>query len=211
MLSSIGLAFLFAGLEPLPVSAVTVAVGLPSLLAAWVAVVATRLRGNGARQDLKLQWSWRAAGLGLAFGVGGLFVTIPATLIWVQVVGEGASSSAGEVFGAVHGTWAWAIAVFALVALIGPVCEEIVYRGVLWGALDQRWGRWTALIVTTIVFAVAHFEWTRIPLLLVVALPIGLARLYADNLTASIIAHQVTNLMPGLVMTFNVAGVTMPA
>jgi hypothetical protein len=39
-----------------------------------------------------------------------------------------------------------------------------------------------------------------------VAIPIGLARLYAANLTASIVAHQVTNLLPGLVLMYTVAG-----
>lgn len=74
--------------------------------------------------------------------------------------------------------------------------------------MDRHWGRWPALLVTTVVFAVAHLEWTRAPLLLVVALPIGLARLYGGNLAASIVAHQVTNLLPGLVLMLSVAGAT---
>lgn len=208
LLSSLLLAYLVSYRHPLPVSFVMIMVALPSLLAAWVAVVVTRLRGNGPRADLRLQWSWRAAGLGLLFGLGGLLLTIPATLVWLSVVGEGANSAAGEVFGAVRGNWAWAVGVFVLVALVAPFFEEIVYRGLLWGAVDQRWGRWWALIVSTVVFAVAHLELTRTPLLLVIALPIGLARLYTDNLTASIVAHQVTNLLPGLVLMFTVAGVT---
>ena len=74
----------------------------------------------------------------------------------------------------------------------------------------RRWGRWVAFGVTTVVFAIAHLEWTRIPLLLVVAIPIGLARLYTDTLIASIVAHQMTNLLPGVVLMFTIAG-AMPA
>ena len=81
-----------------------------------------------------------------------------------------------------------------------------MYRGLLWGAVERRWGRWAALVITTVVFALAHLEWTRAPLLVVVAIPIALARLYTDNLVASIAAHQVTNLLPGLVLMFTVAG-----
>lgn len=210
LLTSVLVAIPFATAERAHVSILLVAVGVPSILAAALAILITRLRGNGPRIDLRLRWSWRAAGFGLAFGVGGLLVTIPASLLWTQIVGEDANSSAGEVFGAARGTWGWAVAVFVLIAIVAPVCEEILYRGLLWDALDQRWGRWVAFGVTTVVFAIAHLELTRTPLLLVVAIPIGLARLYTDNLSASIVAHQVTNLLPGLVLMFAVAGV-MPA
>lgn len=210
LLTSVLVALPFAASDPAHVSILLVAVGVPSILAAALAMLITRLRGNGPRIDLRLQWSWRAAGLGLAFGIGGLFVAIPASLLWTQIVGEDANSAAGEVFGAARGSWGWAVAVFVLIAIVAPICEEILYRGLLWDAVDQRWGRWVAFGVTTVVFSVAHLELTRTPLLLVVAIPIGLARLYTDNLSASIVAHQVTNVLPGLVLMFTVAGV-MPA
>jgi len=210
LLTSLWLAFLFDGQGPVPVSTVVLVVAVPTLLAAGLAIIVTKLRGNGPRIDLSLQWSRRGAGLGLLFGIGGLFVTLPASLLWLSVVGEDATSAAGEVFGGVRSTWTWAIVVFAVIVVVAPFCEEVIYRGLLWGAVDRRWGRWVALIVTTVVFAVAHLEWTRTPLLLVVALPIGLARLYAGNLTASIVAHQVTNLLPGLVLMLSIAG-AMPA
>ncbi|CAN3129272.1 CPBP family intramembrane glutamic endopeptidase [Mycobacterium sp. smrl_JER01] len=203
---SVLLAFALGGSGTTHVSTILVAVGVPSACAAVLAIVITRIRGNGPRVDLCLQWSWRAAATGLLFGVVGLFVTIPAALLWLQIVGADANSAAGEVFGGVRAGWAWAIAVFVLIAILAPIFEEVVYRGLLWGALEQRWGRWAAFAVSTVVFSVAHLEWSRTPLLLVVAIPIGLARLYTANLTASIVAHQVTNLLPGLVLMFTVAG-----
>jgi membrane protease YdiL (CAAX protease family) len=210
LLSSLLLVRQFAGPEPAHVSTIVLVVGVPSVLAAALAILITTVRGNGPRIDLRLQWSWRACGLGLLFGIGGLFVTIPASLLWVALVGEDANSAAGHVFGETRSTWGWAVAVFALITIVAPICEEIVYRGLLWGALHQRWGRWVAFGVTTVVFSVAHLELTRTPLLLIVAIPIGLARLYTDNLGASILAHQVTNLLPGLVLMFTVAG-ALPA
>jgi CAAX protease family protein len=210
LVSSLLLTAQLTGPAPAHVSTIVLVVGVPSVLAAVVAILITTVRGNGPRLDLRLQWSWRGAGFGMLFGVAGLFVTIPAALLWSAIVGEDANSAAGLVFGEAHGTWAWAVVVFALIAIVAPICEEIVYRGLLWGALEQRWGRWVAFGVTTIVFSLAHLELTRTPLLLVVAIPIGLARLYTDNLSASIVAHQVTNLLPGLVLMFTVAG-ALPA
>ena len=182
----------------------------PTVSAAALAVLITRWRGNGPLVDLRLQWSWRALGLGLLFGFGGLFVTLPAAAVYLSIVGPGANSAVGSAFGGLRTSWAWAVVVILCVVLVAPVCEEIVYRGLLWGAIDWRWGRWVTLGVTTVVFAVAHLELTRTPLLLIVAIPIALARLYTGSLWASIAAHHVTNLLPGVVIMLTLAG-QMPA
>jgi uncharacterized protein len=71
----------------------------------------------------------------------------------------------------------------------------------------MRVPRWAPFVVTTLLFAVAHFEFTRTPLLLVVALPIALARLRTGRLGASVVAHQVNNLLPGVVLALALLGV----
>ncbi len=184
------------------------AVAAPTVIAAGLAVLITRLRGNGPRTDLRLRWSWRGLGLGLAFGFGGLLVTVPVSLFYVSIVRSPVDSAIGRVFGGLRASWPWAVAVFLIVALLAPLCEEIIFRGLLWGAIDRRWGRWVAFAVTTVVFALAHFEFTRAPVLVVVAIPVGLARLYSGGLLASIVAHQVNNLLPGIALMLALVGVT---
>jgi uncharacterized protein len=94
-----------------------------------------------------------------------------------------------------------------IVVFLAPICEEIVYRGLLWGAVERLGGvRWVAFGVTTLMFALAHFELTRTPLLLVVAIPIGLARLYTGRLLAGIVAHQINNLLPGISLMLMLLG-----
>ncbi len=189
-------------------SLLAVALGVPTVLAAGTAVVVTWLRGNGPRIDLGLRWSWRDLGLGLAFGFGGLLVTIPASILFVTIAGPDTTSAVGEVFGGVRAGLPLALAVFAVVVFVAPLCEEIVYRGLLWGGVERLGaGRWVTVTVTTLLFALAHFEFTRTPLLLVVAIPIALARLYTGRLLASIVAHQVNNLLPGLVLLLGLLGV----
>ena len=61
--------------------------------------------------------------------------------------------------------------------------------------------------MTTLLFALAHFEFTRTPLLFVVALPIALARMRTGRLAASVVAHQVNNLLPGVVLALALVGV----
>jgi membrane protease YdiL (CAAX protease family) len=182
---------------------------VPTVLAAGVALLATVLRGNGPRLDLALRFDRADLTRGLAFGCGGLVLTIPAAALWSRVVGpEQANSAVAELFAGQRFAVPVAIAVFLVVWLVAPICEEIVYRGLLWGAVERHaTGRWWAFGVTTLSFALAHFEFTRTPLLLVIAVPIGLARLYTGRLGASIIAHQLNNLLPAVSLLLALLGV----
>jgi membrane protease YdiL (CAAX protease family) len=202
----IGLVFLR---DRFSVGQLTVALAVPTVLAAGAAVLITRLRGNGPRADLGLVWSWRDIRIGAAYGVGGLMITVPASLLYVVLVGpERASSAIGDVFAGLRAGPLAAIGVALVVVVVAPLCEEIVYRGLLWGALERHSPpRWVPLVVTTVLFALAHFEFTRTPLLLVVALPIALARLRTGRLAASVVAHQVNNLLPGVVLALALVGV----
>ena len=186
-----------------------VALSVPTVLAASTALLITRVRGNGPRIDLGLVWSWRDLGLGLAFGFGGLALTIPASIVYVAIVGEDATSAVGDVFGGIRAGPALAALVLVIVVIVAPMCEEILYRGLLWGGIEKLAGRWVAFAVSTLLFAIAHFEFTRTPLLLIVAIPIAIARLHTGRLLASIVAHQINNLLPGIVLVLGLLGVQM--
>ena len=206
---SLLLGLVFLG-DRLSVGALTVALAVPTVLAAGTAVLITRVRGNGPRTDLGLVWSWHDVRVGLAYGFGGLVITIPASLLYMVVVGpERASSAIGDVFAGLRAGPAAAIGVALVVVVLAPICEEIVYRGLLWGAIERyRPPRWVPFVLTTLLFALAHFEFTRTPLLFVVALPIALARLRTGRLAASVVAHQVNNLLPGVVLATTLLGFT---
>ena len=203
----LGVSFLLATLAgdgPISASALAAAIAVPTLMAAAVAVLITYLRGNGPKTDFELYWSWKQVGLGAAFGFGGLFITIPASAVYVSLTDT--NSAVGQIFTDVRSAWPWALLVFVLLVFLLPACEEILYRGLLWGALERRWNTWVALIVSTIVFALAHFEPVRAPLLLIVAIPIALARFYGGGLLASMIAHSANNLLPGTVVALGLLG-----
>jgi membrane protease YdiL (CAAX protease family) len=106
-----------------------------------------------------------------------------------------------------------ALVMFVYLWLLGPICEEIIYRGLLWGAAEQlqwrseRWGRIAAFLLSTAVFAASHLEPLRTTLLLVIAVPIGLARLVTGRLPGSIVAHQVNNFLPALTILLGALGV----
>jgi uncharacterized protein len=195
-----------------PPSVLLLSAVVPTVLAASVALLATVLRGNGPRIDLGLRFEWQDVGRGLYFGGAGLVVTIPAAALWAWVVGPAnANSAVAELFTGVKFSPPMAVLVFLVVWLVAPVCEEIVYRGLLWGAMERLGAtRWWAFGLTTLCFAMAHFEFIRTPLLLVIAVPIGLARLFTGRLTASIIAHQLNNLLPSVGLLLVLLGQLKP-
>lgn len=185
---------------------------LPTVLAAAVAIVVTYVRGNGPFQDLRLAWDWGDVKVGLKLGALGLVLTYVAAVVWSRVVGDSnATSAISELVDGAGLPLAAAIAMFLYVCFLGPVCEEIIYRGLLWGAIErQRWSRWAAFVLTTLIFAASHLEPLRTSLLIVIALPIGIARLITRRLTASVVAHVINNFLPGLTLLLVSVGV-MPA
>jgi membrane protease YdiL (CAAX protease family) len=192
----------------LPVPVLVATLSIPPLVAAAVALFATKIRGNGPVIDLRLKFRLRDLGIGMACGFGGLVPTLLLGWLWSYLVGDKNDTSAvGEVFAGIQMPVALAVLVFLDIWLVAPICEEILYRGLLWGAAERRrWNRWVILAVTTVIFAVAHLEWLRAPLLLVIGLPIGLARLLSGRLVAPIVAHQINNFLPALGLTLLLLG-----
>lgn len=206
--------FLAAILDPHPGNQLTVADELlgtivPTALAAGVALLATVLRGNGPMTDLRLRVRWADVRIGLRFGGAGIVLTIVAALVWTRIVGANdASSAIDTVLDGGRMPVTAAVVMFIYVWLVGPVCEELIFRGLLWGAIQrQQWGRWAAFGLSTAIFAASHLEPIRTTLLLVIAVPIGLARLVSGRLPASIITHQMNNFLPALAMLLVALGV----
>jgi hypothetical protein len=196
------------------VGVLTIVVGsiLPVMIAAVVALLITRIRGNGPRIDLRWSYNKNDFKVGVKFGLIGLVSTTVAALVWTKIVGEHNATSA---FSALVDGRALpvsaAVVMFLYAWLIGPLCEEIIFRGLLWGALERlQWGRWAVFALSTVVFAVSHLEPLRTSLLIVIGIPIGLARLFTGRLGASIVAHQVNNFLPALTVLLISLGVMTP-
>lgn len=187
---------------------VLLAIAVPTVLAALTCVGWTLWRGDGPAADLGLRFRWEDVGAGLLIGVAGLVVTVPAAVGYLYLVGPDLTTSVGVAFEGIRTSWPVALAVMFGVVVVAPLCEEIVYRGLLWNAV-AKWvaNRWVVFVVTTAVFAIAHLEFLRAPLLFVVALPLGVARLLTGRLVAGVVAHAVNNFLPGLALALMLVGV----
>jgi len=80
-----------------------------------------------------------------------------------------------------------------LLGALAPLAEELVFRGLLYGWLEGRWGWKVAFAVSSIAFAAAHFEPAHILLVLPLAVLFGWLRRRTASLLPSIVAHAVNN------------------
>jgi membrane protease YdiL (CAAX protease family) len=85
-----------------------------------------------------------------------------------------------------------AVSLFVL-AVLAPLVEELVFRGLLYGWIAGRWNTVAAWIVSSIVFAGAHYEPAHIILVLPLGFLFGYLRRRTDSLLPSLCAHIVNN------------------
>jgi Predicted metal-dependent membrane protease len=80
-----------------------------------------------------------------------------------------------------------------LLAVLAPLVEELVFRGLLYGWLAGRWGKNVGWIVSSLAFAAAHAEPAHIVLVLPLGLLFGWLRQRTDSLLPSLVAHIANN------------------
>lgn len=80
------------------------------------------------------------------------------------------------------------------ICILAPLVEEIFFRGFLWKVLESKgWGEKRIILVTSLIFALIHFDMIRIPILFFTGVLLAKARLRNDNLGVSIITHAINN------------------
>ena len=82
---------------------------------------------------------------------------------------------------------------FAIMAILAPLVEELVFRGLLYGWIAGRWGTIAAWLVSSILFAAAHVEPAHAILVLPLGLLFGWLRRRTDSLWPSLVAHAANN------------------
>ena len=186
-----------------PQASELVALCLSVLLYAAVAVVVfafARLRGGRQWRDLigwhpwnasRRRWSfWLIAAVTLAYSLAAneaLAYFYPASKDWVTMP-QGIAS---------------VVVFFVVATLAAPLTEELVFRGWLFTALRARLSLWPSLLLSSALFALAHWESTHLYALVVfpVGIALGLIRERAASLKASIGFHAFYNGFAFLMIT----------
>lgn len=75
---------------------------------------------------------------------------------------------------------------------VAPVCEELIYRGMVLRYLE-RYGRWFALIISAVVFALMHGNAVQMPVAFFSGLVFGYVT-FGYSIELSILLHVMNNL-----------------
>ena len=79
------------------------------------------------------------------------------------------------------------------IAIFGPILEEIIFRRVIFGSLVQAQGFWISAVISGVVFAAVHFDFTHILLYTVCGLIFAYIYHRTKRLLASIVSHILLN------------------
>ncbi|MDQ3985846.1 MAG: CPBP family intramembrane metalloprotease [Actinomycetota bacterium] len=91
------------------------------------------------------------------------------------------------------------------VAVLGPIVEELLFRGILYQYLRSKRSVVVAVLISSIVFSVTHFIPTLLPALFVMGVFLALAMQIWDSIYPAIVLHMFYN---GLVVVFMYASLT---
>ena len=130
----------------------------------------------------------RDVGAGVAAGLGAIAASAIVIGVTMQVLGRTELENPLETFG---DRWVWANALFAL--LLAPVCEEIAFRGFLFGGLRQRMRFAAAAIISGMAFGAIHGDLVRFPGLAVTGVILAAVYERRRTLPASMAAHATVN------------------
>tara|TARA_B100001250_G_scaffold362343_1_gene340982 strand:+ start:756 stop:1706 length:951 start_codon:yes stop_codon:yes gene_type:complete len=91
------------------------------------------------------------------------------------------------------------------IGIVGPIFEEIFFRGFLFKHLEIKWGGVMAVLFTSIIFTIVHLQYNLVILGLVLfpmAILLGYARLKTKSLMPPIIIHCINNIITVLVTMY---------
>jgi len=99
--------------------------------------------------------------------------------------------NARDLYDQAHG--GWLVGLVVIVVIGAPIVEELMYRGLLQGAMVRRFNDAVAVVAVAAFFAAIHFRWVEFPGLFVFGLILGVCALRTGRLGMGIAAHMAFN------------------
>ncbi len=182
---------------------ISVAQWLPFLIALWV--LGRRVGAGKPSADYGL--SFRPIDLiGIPIGIATQVLLVPLLYvplesIWPDTFGsDQIEKRARDLWDGASG--GGVVLLVALIVVGAPLVEELVYRGLLQGAVGRRlhqWHGWLAVVLVAALFSLVHFSPVEYPGLFLVGLVLGACALRSGRLGMGVLAHAAFNAA-GLVL-----------
>ena len=189
-----------AGLESPRREAVTVVINysvmaLPSLLILWRQLNA--LPRDQAPQGGWLQWRLRPWPGAISSAVAGWLMVTPVVVAtgWLLVRLVGDPGGSNPLLELVLGSKD-PLALFLLgwtAVVLAPLFEETIFRGALLPVLAKRWGTAGGVVLSALLFAMAHISIGELAPLTVLGVGLALLRVSTGRLLPSVLMHALWN------------------
>jgi membrane protease YdiL (CAAX protease family) len=191
------------GYKPSSGAAIPLAVTAANLAGLWVglagaAIYTSRRKGSGnLGKDFGFRiGAWWDVPLGAAVGLGCQFALVPLLYLPFEhadsTLSRQLSRPAHRYSDAIHGPASVALLV-ALLAIGAPLVEELYFRGLLMRSLQTRMPPAAAIAVSSVLFALAHFEAVQLAGLAIFGAVLGFLAWRTGRLGPSIAAHMAFN------------------
>ena len=82
---------------------------------------------------------------------------------------------------------------FIRVCLLAPVAEEVLIRGCILNSLQNKYGLILSLVISSLLFAILHFNFVQIISAVICGLILGLLYINTGSLLVCILAHSLYN------------------
>ncbi|MCP9887740.1 CPBP family intramembrane metalloprotease [Cyanobium sp. ATX 6A2] len=162
-------------------------------------ILAAQLRPLARQQPANgwLQWRWRPAGSASTAALGHVLMVLPLVAFsgWMvnRLLGDpGGSNPLLELVLTARDPVA--LLCFGFTAMVlAPLFEETLFRGVLLPALGSRWGGTAGVLVSALVFGLAHLSVGELLPLVVLGVGLGWLRLRSGRLGPCVLMHSLWN------------------
>jgi membrane protease YdiL (CAAX protease family) len=177
-------------------------------MALWVGLLGVPLwasfrKGDGPGPDFgfAVRW-WPDAPVGLASGLATQLVALP--LIYIVIFSifgdQDVSGPARELTDKAGDSLFGAVLLFIVVAICTPVVEELFFRGLLLRSIERRFDTRWAVIGSSLVFGLFHFQLIQLPALVAFGLVAALLTVRTQRLGPAIFAHIAFNAVTVVVL-----------
>ena len=91
---------------------------------------------------------------------------------------------------------------FMKVAVIAPIVEELIFRGIILQGLRRNYNAFIAVFMSALLFSLFHLNPWQMPATFLLGLLLGWLMVMNNNILLSILGHSINNLLVLLSMTY---------
>ena len=138
----------------------------------------------------KMSWSSTVAGAVILIGAGLAFNWAYGAYIVPNIELQ---ADLRRLFAAIPDTAVNSVLLFVTIAIVAPLLEEILFRGLLQNALSKRLPVWAAIALSALIFGAMHMDFYAMPPLVAMGAIFGIIYHLTGSLRVTILLHMINN------------------